>query len=110
MVHRRIVSLVAALLVAAATPSFAAAPLTLDRHEQSVRRLAPPFATLPGKRLCVCQDADSSGRTFTGYLNSYRVVDGPSGRETVNMVCVYPFTNPVGVVDSGFCNIFQVIK
>ena len=77
---------------------------------QAVEKVAPPYPTMPGRTLCVCQHADTSGQTYTGYLNSYSLFDGPSGRTTINVVCVYPFTNIVGAVDSSFCSIFQVIK
>ena len=103
---RWILSLAAAIIVALASPVFAAAPLTLERHEQAVERVAPRFPTVPGRTLCVCQTAANSGATFVGYLNSYPV--NSAGDQTVNMVCAYPvFTPGVG---TGFCSIFQVIK
>lgn len=106
MNHRWTVSLGAALLVAFASAASAAAPLTLDRHQGNAERVAPPYPTVPGRTLCVCQNVDNAGQTFVGYLNSYQVNN--AGDIAVSMVCTYPvFTPGLG---TSFCALFEVIK
>lgn len=106
MNQRWTVLLGVALIVAFASPAFAAAPLTLERHEQAVERVAPPYPTVPGRTLCVCQTANNTGTTYVGYLNSYQTND--AGDITMNMVCVYPVFSPG--LGSNFCSLFEVIK
>ena len=96
----------AAVIVALVSPAFAAAPLTLERHQRAAERVAPPYPTTPGRTLCVCQTAENSGTTYVGYLNSYQVNN--AGDVTVNMVCVYPVFAPG--LGTSFCSLFEVIK
>lgn len=99
-------SFVAALIVAFVSPAFAATPLTPERHQDAVERVAPPFPTVPGRTLCVCQTADDYAKTYVGYLNSYTFNN--AGDLTVNAVCAYPVFAPGP--GTSFCSIFQVIK
>jgi hypothetical protein len=94
------------LVIASASPAFAAAPLTLERHQQVVERVAPPYPTVPGRTLCVCQTASDANTTHVGYLNSYQ--NNEAGDITVNMVCAYPVFTP-GLA-SNYCSLFEVIK
>ena len=108
MNRRRIVLLASALLVAFASPAFAAGPMTLQHYDQLVQRLAPlAFPVFPARTVCVCQTVNDSASTQVGYLNAFHA---GFPEQTVNMVCVYPiFDN--GVQSSlGACNLFQVIK
>ena len=106
MNQRWTLGLGAAVIVALVSPAFAATPLTLERHQQAAERVAPPYPTTPGRTLCVCQTAESSGTTYVGYLNSYQV--NSAGDVTVNMVCTYPVFTPA--LAMSFCSLFQVIK
>lgn len=93
-----------ALSLSTATTVGAAHPFDLDVQQRAVEKVAPPFPTLPGKRLCVCQD------THAGYLNSITSQHGVDVE--VAVVCAYtefdPVTNlPVG---ASTCDLFTEIK
>src|SRR5262245_24720702 len=105
--QHRTLCLVTAFVVALASPALAGAPLTLERHQKAVEKVAPPVTTIPGKTLCVCQDLDDPAQTRVGYLNSY--LSSKLGSVTVNLECVYPVFNPLGDF-TATCSIFQVIK
>jgi hypothetical protein len=106
--QRLIASFVLILVVALAPAAFAGAPYTIDRHQDLVEKVAPPYPTVPGKTLCVCQ-SNSALRTYVGHLNSYRSLDG--GNDSVNIVCTYPYREPAGSLSIGaYCTEFEVIK
>lgn len=99
-------ALVAALVVALVSPAFAATPLTPERHQDAVEKVAPPFATVPGRTLCVCQGTNDFAQDYVGYLNSF--TNTVAGIMTVNIVCAFPaFLPGLGV---SYCSTFQVIK
>lgn len=97
----------AVLIVAFASPTFAVTPLTQERFEQAVERVAPAYPTVPARTLCVCQTANDPNTAFVGYLNSFVAAGGTS---TVNMVCVYPLFFFGTIVAEGICPLFQIVK
>jgi hypothetical protein len=107
MPSHRTLSLIVPLIIAFASPALASSgPLTLEKFQSKAEKIAPPFPTLPGKRLCVCQTVNSTTTTYLGYLNS--IQSNNAGDVTVNLVCAYPvFTPGLG---TGYCSLFEVVK
>lgn len=106
MTSRHILVSLLASALASVPLAHAADPLTLEKHLGKAQRIAPPFPTVPGKTLCICQNANDSNRTHLGYLNSITV--NIMGDQTVNVVCAYPVFTP-GLA-TGFCSLFEVVK
>jgi hypothetical protein len=103
-----------ALSLSTATTVRAAHPFNLDSEQRAVEKVAPPFPTIPGTRLCVCPDPEHNVPRV-GYLNSFTNILGQAGENfRVSIVCAYTEFDAVTQlrVDpaNNYCTSFTEIK
>jgi hypothetical protein len=88
-----------------ATRAIVDAATPLDTVQRAIDKIAPPYPTIPGKKLCICQNATYP---FVGYLNT--LVLGSTVTE-FEIVCAYSGYRADGSIGlTGNCTQFEMVK